>query len=249
MNEAAILQRLLDHGLAWFRAPAQSVEFTKSEPADRLLNDLVHHPHAFVLASLMDQQIRAERAWFAPFRLKERLGDFSMKTLLALSETDLRQLVAEEQLHRYIDRMSGFLFRAIRHIAECYESDASRIWSGKPSSADVVYKLLAFDGIGPKIACMDANMLATDFKVELADYFSIDISADVHVCRVFARLGLVPSGSSTVQVIWRARSLHPEFPGLLDGPTWEIGRQWCRPNGRRCQACYMRDLCPSVTEQ
>jgi endonuclease III len=78
---------------------------------------------------------------------------------------------------------------------------------------------LEFNGIGSKIASMAANALARDFKVPFRDYYSIDISADVHVRRVFGRLGL-PSPDATVeQLIFRARALHPQFPGLLDFPS------------------------------
>lgn len=42
------------------------------------------------------------------------------------------------------------------------------------------------------------------------------------------------------------RALHPEFPGLLDLPTWQIGRTWCRPRDPRCSDCYMQPVCPTA---
>ena len=111
-----------------------------------------------------------------------------------------------------------------------------------------LFRLLEFRGVGPKIATMAATTLARDFKVPLKDYYSLDISADVHVRRVFERLGLIESESSVERVVYRARALHPEFPGLLDLPAWEIGRNWCRPKSRNCTACYMRPACPSADE-
>ena len=250
-NESKIKDRLVKHGNMLFKAPHEPIiQFTKHDEADCLLNDLTNHPHAFVLASVMDRQIRAERAWLIPFRFMEKLGNFSMETLLKQSESDIRNLMSNpEPLHRFVDIMSGFFFKAIRRIEEQYGSDASRIWSGKPSSANVVYRFLEFDGVGPKIASMDANILAREFKVEFSDYFSIDVSADVHVRRVFWRLGLTPKEASVDQLIFRARGLHPEFPGLMDFPAWEIGRNWCRPKKRDCDECYMNDLCPSAREK
>lgn len=250
INEAGIRDRLVEHGEVLFRAPSELVRFTKHDPADRLLNDLSGHPHALVLASIMDRQIKAERAWLIPFRLKEKLGDFSMDTLLRQSEADIRRLMAKPQpLHRFVDKMASYFFRAVRRITEQYGSDASRIWKGKPSSATVVYRFLEFDGVGPKIASMAANILARELKIEFADYFSVDISADVHVRRVFGRLGLTPINASVDQLIFRARGLHPEFPGLMDFPAWEIGRNWCRPRIKECTKCYMEDLCPSANEE
>jgi len=71
---------------------------------------------------------------------------------------------------------------------------------------------------------MAANILARDFKVPLSDYYSIDTSVDVQVSRVFERLGLIEPKSSIERVVYRARALHPEFPGLLDYPAWKVGR-------------------------
>ncbi len=149
-----------------------------------------------------------------------------------------------ESLHRFVEIMSRCLFMAIGRIQKQYQGDASNIWSGKPSSAELVYRFLEFEGVGPKIATMAANTLARHYKVPLSDYFSIDISVDVHIRRVFARLGICPEDASVEQVIYKARSLYPEFPGLMDLPCWEIGRNWCKPHKPGCGSCYMNDICP-----
>jgi endonuclease III len=106
--------------------------------------------------------------------------------------------------------------------------------------------VIHFDGVGPKIGTMAANILARDFKIPFADYFSIDISADVHVRRVFARLGLCAVDAKVEQVIYKARALYPEFPGMMDLASWEIGRSWCQPQGPECISCDMKDLCPTA---
>jgi endonuclease III len=247
MNEKAIRDRLVERGQTLFEAP---IQFTKATEADALLNDLTHYPHAFVLACIMDRQVKAERAWLIPYKISLRLNGFSIMTLEQLSHDDINDLMCRpEPLHRFIDKMSGCLHSAIQRICRQYAGDASSIWTGKPSSAEVVYRFLEFEGVGPKIANMAANILAREFKVPFADFFSIDISADVHVRRVFSRLGLCGPDATVEQVIYKARALHPEFPGMMDLPSWEIGRDWCRPSRPMCGRCYMRDMCPSVTEQ
>lgn len=249
MNEEPIRDRLVAHGEALFHAPKQVIQFTRVPNAGALLNDLAGHPHAFVLACIMDRQVKAENAWLIPYRVSEKLKDFSMAALQRLSLDEVNHLMKEpEPLHRFADRMSEFFHSAVQRIANQYAGDAARIWAGKPSSAEVVYRFLEFDGVGPKIASMAANILARDFKVPFADYFSIDISADVHIRRVFSRLGLCATDTSVEQVIYKAKALHPEFPGMMDLPCWEIGRNWCKSGAPECGACYMHDLCPTASE-
>ena len=92
MSENTIRDRLVGHGLSLFRAPKQLIQFTREPQADSLLNDLTEHPHAFVLACVMDGQVRAERAWLIPYRISEKIGGFSMQALVALSRAELYRL-------------------------------------------------------------------------------------------------------------------------------------------------------------
>lgn len=240
--------RLVERGQSLFEKKAKGgIKFTNITAANRLLNDLKRHPHAFVLACIMDRQIKAERAWLIPHLISEKLGSFSMDDLAKLSQKKVFRLMSKpEPLHRFVDTMSGCFHGAIQKISSKYGGDASRMWVNCPSSAQVVFNFLEFDGVGPKIATMATNILARDFKVPFSDFHSIDISADVHVRRVFGRLGLCPSAATVEQLIYKARALHPEFPGIMDFPSWEIGRSWCRPRAPVCDDCYMQDLCPSA---
>lgn len=249
LRNGRIAGRLVELGQDLFQAPKQFVEFTKVREADVLLNDIGGHPHAFVLACVMDRQIKAERAWLIPYKISLKIGSPSFDAFSRLSQEEIKDHMSRpESLHRFVEIMSKYLFLAIGRIQDQYQGDASRIWVGNPSSAELVYRFLEFEGIGPKIATMGANILSREFKIPLSDYFSIDISADVHVRRVFARLGICPEDASVEQVIYKARSLHPEFPGLMDLPCWEIGRQWCKPHNPECGACYMKDICPTVNK-
>ena len=246
MSTEQIKERLVEQGQKLFQAKKQFVEFTKIHEADTLLNDLENYPHAFVLACVMDRQIRAELAWLIPFKISKKLGGFEFSKLEKLSFEKIKEVMQKpEPLHRFPEEMSNNFYQAVQRIKNYYDGDASTIWSGKPSSAEVVYRFLQFRGVGPKIGTMAANILARDFKIPLGDYYSIDISADVHVRRVFHRLGLVPNRASIEELVYKARAIHPEFPGLMDLPTWEIGRNWCKPTKPKCKECYMNDLCPS----
>lgn len=246
MTERRIKNRLVKYGQEHMRKRPKLVEFTGVEKYDLLLNDLNEFPHAFVIACVMDRQIKAEIAWAAPAHLKKRIGTFQFAKLAQLSQEKVKlYLTKPTPLHRYTDNISKCVYNAIQTIDHVYHGDASAMWSDKPSSAEVVYRFLQIHGIGPKIATMAANILARNFKVKFKDYYSIDISADVHVKRVFYRLGLTSKTASIEEVIYKARALYPEFPGMLDFPCWEVGRYWCRPKKKLCDDCYLQDICPS----
>jgi len=250
MSENSIRDRLIEHGLTLFHAPKQTILFTKEPQADALLNDLDNHPHAFVLACIMDRQIKAERAWLIPYRISKKIDGFSLEMLSKLSRQDVKRLMRKpEPLHWLVDTMADHFYSALQRIKKKYAGDAAHIWGDKPSSAEVVYRFLEFDGVGPKIGSMAANILARDFKIPFSDYYSIDISADVHVRRVFSRLGLCSTNATIEQVIYKARALYPDFPGMMDLPCWEIGRNWCKARGSVCVDCYLNDLCPTANQK
>ena len=207
----------------------------------------------------MDRQIKAEKAWLIPHLISEQLAlkdpqsSFSIEELARLSRESVHSLFVgkkgvgrPEPLHRFTEVMSNLFYLAVQRIADRYSGNAARIWTGNPSSAEVIYRFLEFDGVGPKIATMAANILARSFKIPFSDHFSIDISADVHVCRVFDRLGLCSSDPSPSQVTYKARALYPTFPGIMDKSIWEIGRTWCDARNPKCGACCMKDLCPTA---
>lgn len=244
----SIAKTLTERGTGLFvERRQQVVPFTGDEQADRLLSDLRAHPHAFVLACLMDRQIKAKQAWMIPYLLSQELGDFSMGTLAKMTRRKVVRLMSKpKSLHRFPRTMGWILHAGIQRVAVEYGGDASRIWRGRPSSAEVVYRFLEFDGAGPKIATMSTNILVREFKISLSDYYSIDISADVHVRRVFYRLGLCRKNATVEEVVYKARAMNPAFPGLLDFPCWEIGREWCKPRKPNCSHCYMSQHCSTA---
>ena len=62
---------------------------------------------------------------------------------------------------------------------------------------------------------MAANILARDFKILMADYICIDVSPDTYVKRVFKRLGFISKNASNYELIYSARELNPEYPGIF----------------------------------
>lgn len=235
---------LVTIGKKRFENPEEnSVHLVEDQEANSFLNDLVNFPHAYVLACCMDRQVKAEIAWMIPIRLRKIIGDFSIETLDNISLEEYLTIFNENTLHRFNDIMAKVFYSGVKRIVKDYDGDASKIWVGNPSSAAVVYRFLQFDGVGIKIATMATNILARQFKVPFSDYYSIDISPDVHILRVLRRSGLVDKEASIDSIIYKARELCPEFPGIIDFSCWEIGRKWCRPRNPNCEECIIEQEC------
>ena len=239
-----IIEILIERGNVLFKQPYRKIEFTKNPEADDLLNNLEEFPHAFVLASIMDRQIKAEKAWLIPYEISKEIGGFEFSRLLRLNQHDFKRIFRKRNLHRFNDVMAENFYFGIQKIHRDYDNDAANIWKDCPRSATVVRRFLEFKGVGVKIATMAANILARDFKIPMKDYICIDISPDIHVKRVFKRLGLISKNASNDELIYRARELNPQYPGIFDLSCWEIGRKWCKPKKPNCNNCYLNIYCP-----
>ena len=233
---------------------AKATEFSKNDHvifcSDEDVNEMVRghfakHPHLYVLSCLMDKQIDADRAWRIPFTVCDTIGAYDIYELNSIPEDNYRALFNEKKLHRFNDSMAKVFKSAIGRIIEDYRGDASSIWEGKPGSAAVVARFLGFEGCGIKIATMATNLLHRALSVPYSDYYSVDISPDVHIMRVMNRLGLFPGGTSDDRTlaIYRAREINPQYPGILDGLFWEVGRNYCHPTSPSCQKCTLNDVC------
>jgi len=225
---------------------SQIVHFVDDSEANLFLNDLKNYPHAFVLSCLMDRQIKAEKAWLIPSQIKSILGTFEIEELSKVKASEYKKIFSEKKLHRFNDTMSEVFYCGVQDIINKYEGDASKIWVNNPSSSTVVYRFLEFKGSGIKIATMAANILARQFRVEFSDFYSIDISPDVHIKRVMKRMGFVPENASNDMIIYKARELNPDFPGIIDFSCWEIGRNWCHPRNPECDICIVNNECKKL---
>jgi endonuclease III len=245
-NHAQSIEALRSLGLKLLKQPRGFVHFTQDDDSDTLLNDLDDHPHAFVLACLMDRQIKAERAWKIPYLIGNEIGDYSFDSLLSLELEEFERIFVARRLHRFGSKMARIFYSGIHHIQSQFSGYAATIWLNNPSSATVVRRFLEFDGVGVKIATMAANILARDFKIPMPDYSSIDISPDIQVKRVFGRLGYTRSNADATQIIYTAREYAPSYPGVFDLSVWEVGRKWCRPVNPLCEDCYLAHYCPKI---
>ena len=245
-QQQAIAAALLEFGS--YHGPSEkggALEFTANEQANALLRS---DPFAFLLGVLFDQNVPAERAWIAPFILKERLGHLDPQTI-AYADGAVRDAVQEvPKLHRYVNKMPRWVVLAARRVVEVYGGDASAIWSDNPS-ADILQKRFDdFLGIAQKKAAMAVEILERDLGVPVRNLERSDIAYDVHIRRVFLRTRLAERDDRD-HMIAVARQLHPARPGALDLPTWLIGKGWCHPGAPDCASCPLTEVCPKEIER
>lgn len=248
LRECQVTDKLIKRGKKLF-VKANRIEnrqhfFTSNTQAGEFIEQIDKYPHAFLLGCLADMQVKADVAWNIPFALYKKLGTFKFKILHDLSKEKWMELMSSPKpLHRFPKRIGESFFNGIQRVKSEYSGNAANIWNKNLSSSEIVYRFLCFDGIGQKIATMATNILACFFQVSMSDHYSVDISVDRHIKKVFKRLGLVSPEAEESQIVFKARAINPEYPGLLDLPAFEIGRNWCKPIDPRCNECYMVDCC------
>lgn len=209
------------------------------------------YPHLFVFGCVMDKQIKADKAWQIPILVSHEIGGKEFSKFLAHDEDYYINLFNQKKYHRFNNEMGRNFYDAIMLIHNKYKDDASNIWNDNPSSSELVYRFLEFPGIGQKIGTMAANILSRDYKVPLKDFYSIDISTDRHVGRTMYRLGLLEpidnhdlSKIDPIKVIYRARTINPEFPGLLDLAFFQIGYdEICTNTTCGGKECPFNEIC------
>jgi uncharacterized HhH-GPD family protein len=246
LEKRAISEAILAHGRSLAEAlGGGTARFTPDDNANRLIHD---DPFAFLVAVVCDQGILAERAWAIPYLLAQRLGTLD-PAQLGRRRADVQAAFAEPpKLHRFVNQVSGWIVDAADIVTERYEGDASAIWEKTPTAADLRARFDEFPGIGQKKAAMAVEILERTRHVELADLSGSDVAYDVHLRRVFLRTGLAKY-DDVDHMVAVARSLHPERPGELDNPVWDIGRGWCHARNPDCSACPLVAVCPRFIER
>jgi len=221
-----------------YRAPAEPTAASRFVDSDW---------NAWLFGVIFDQGVLAENAWEAPYLLRRRLGHFSMRRMAEMSVTELRDAVkhtrSQKALHRFTKSMPRWLKSAACWLVSEYRGRAEAIWADCRTAAEVIARLDEFDGIGSKKAHMAAAILRDSGELAGRDFEAINVAVDVHVCRVWKRLGLVKS-SNVREIHAVASELHPKYPGALDSPTWTVGRDWCHAHEPDCSGDGVGKPCP-----
>jgi len=140
------------------------LHFTDSDEANELL---VRDPLALLIGFALDQQVTVQKAFMGPLVLLERVGTLDAA---ALATMDLEPVF---RLRPAIHRFPGAMARRVRalaaHVAERYDGDGARVWTGAASTAELKERMEALPGFGEmKVKALSA-VLAKRLDVALAE--------------------------------------------------------------------------------
>jgi endonuclease-3 len=108
------VEELKRRGRALQTAPREPIDFAKDARANELLNDLDRHPHAFVLACLMDRQYPAYKCWRIPTLVRDALGTFEVSRLARVSRGRYQRIFAgPPALHHLREEMAEIFAAAL----------------------------------------------------------------------------------------------------------------------------------------
>ena len=157
-------------------------DLLSQDERDFLQND----PNAFLFGLIADQSVRAETAWSLPYKLSQRLGHFSVESIVSdHSMEDIQALLKDKpSLHRYPGNMGRYLWLAAEKLVKEYHSSAKEIWE-EATAQTIIERLEQFVGISHKKASLACLLLWRDLNVDISDKQNIDIIYDVHIRRIF----------------------------------------------------------------
>lgn len=239
---SSLVSALLAFGddLDAIEASRLSTVLTSNEAANALV---VEDPWGFLCGVICDYQMPADRAWATPYNLARRLGGFGVELVAANRDRVHAAFVGPPAIHRFPNQTTGYVVDGARKVIDEYGGDAANVWNDEPTARELQRRLWQFKGISQKKAAMAVEILFAQFGVPIAEMQGSDIAYDVHVRRVMLRTGLADRDDVT-HMVEQARTLHPERPGALDLPMWEIGRTWCHRRDPECDLCVLADVCP-----
>ncbi len=149
---------------------------TGDPDADALLSS---EPLALLIGMVLDQQIPMERAFKAPFDLKERLGgSLDPAAIAAMAPDDLAEIFgAKPALHRFPRSMAGRVQEVCVAVMDTYRGDTSAIWTTAADGKQLLANVKALPGFGDQKARIFVALLGKQFAIQPAGW---DMAAGVY---------------------------------------------------------------------
>jgi endonuclease III len=195
----------------------------------------------FMLASILDYQMRAETVWENARRLTEDVlkdPDDLWHKITSVSLDEWQAKRKQYSLHRF-PKGHERVWIIGKRIAQQYEGDARKIWEGQ--SIHIALDRLNSLGVGEQLSRMIIGGLMDTGHIKGKG----DVKVDIHVRRVLGRIlqGQQFSESQISKVIELTQEMSPENPWLLDRPLYMLGKQLCKASSPNCTECFMKPEC------
>ena len=237
----AILNDLLQ-----YKAIFDQEELTpaKTPEAVQLIHD---NSFAFISACCLDRGTKAEIIWTIPYWISQQVDHYDPLRFRTMKLDQIAVLFERLPQKPQYNNTTPRTFQDIcRIVVDDFEGNSENIWKNR-RAMDVKRTLLSVFGVGSGIANMSLVLIEGLYNLKFSDrdYESMDIKPDVHTMRVLYRLGVSPAINETEAIV-AARKLSPAYPGLIDGPLWSIGRNWCHPTNPECTSCPLNTCCERV---
>ena len=128
---------------------------------------LASEPLALLIGMVLDQQIPMERAFKAPYDLKERLGGSLDPTAIAAMPPDDLAAVfaAKPALHRFPRSMAGRVQEVCTTVLDTYGGDTAAIWTTAADGAELLANVKALPGFGDQKARIFVALLGKQLGV------------------------------------------------------------------------------------
>ena len=137
---------------------------TGDADADALL---ASEPLALLIGMVLDQQIPMERAFKAPYDLKQRLGgSLDPAAIAAMPPDDLAAVFgAKPALHRFPRSMAGRVQEVCAAVLDTYGGDTEAIWTTAADGKELLAHVKALPGFGDQKARIFLALLGKQLGV------------------------------------------------------------------------------------
>jgi uncharacterized HhH-GPD family protein len=141
-----------------------TLALSQDAEADKLISE---DPLALLIGMVLDQQIPLERAFKAPFDLRQRLGrDLDAAELAAMDPDRLSGIFGiRPALHRFPSANAKRVQALCQLVVDEYGGNAAAIWETAPDGATLLKRVRALPGFGEQKARIFIGLLGKQLGV------------------------------------------------------------------------------------
>ena len=142
-----------------------TMRLAQQPEADELLG---RSPLAALVGMLLDQQVPMEWAFSGPYTIARRMGadDLDAHAIAAADPDAFAALLSEKPaVHRYPGCMAKRIQQLCQYLVEHYDGDASAVWEGVTTGAEMLKRLEELPGFGKQKAQIFLALLGKQLGV------------------------------------------------------------------------------------